>query len=711
MNPPYGVGFRRVRGRRCAYSSTSIETVISAADYHSRLKRDVEALHHGAFTVALTGAVAASTGLVGLPVLTVFVFCGLVLHGFAWRAEVRERRQIGRAGVVFGSMAAGQQASSVDGLLADLLGTARDLLMADTGWIALLASTPTGVPIVVTLAGGRVRAATVRHVTPDERALSALASTESGPVLVHASRAETEVRGVLARLEMRSALVSTFGVDGDVRGVIALGRAAGPKRFGSDDLHLLDAFAEHLGVLLENQRLGRSLEELTDLKEQLRHQASHDALTGLPNRVLFAERVAGDLEHAVAGKTAVLFLDLDDFKTINDSLGHQAGDELLVAASERIAACVRETDLAARLGGDEFAVLARVREPDEAMELASRLVATLEAPFFVGGRELAVHASVGIALAEPGGATADELLRNADVAMYEAKRGGKRRFASYESHMHTLAQRRQQLATALDRAVANDEIDVHYQPIVELESGLVVGVEALARWRKPNAELVYPAAFLPLAEEIGLMVDIGRRVLSEAVCNTSSWRTSFAGHEALRVCVNLTPGELLQPDLVPEIAETLDRHGLDPDSLVLELTESGVMTSPDAARAVMKELRSLGVSLAVDDFGTGHSSLAHLREFPIDLLKIAREFIAGLPQGHVDRVFVETIVRMGNALGLEVVAEGIESREQADAAAELGCRLGQGYWFGAPVGVFGATQYLAAKRLPTVLIRPYAGAA
>jgi diguanylate cyclase (GGDEF)-like protein len=463
-------------------------------------------------------------------------------------------------------------------------------------------------------------------------------------------------------------------------------------------------------VLVENERLERSLRELTTLKEQLRHQAFHDALTGLPNRVLFADQVADVLGNSIAGLTAVFFLDLDDFKTINDSLGHQAGDDLLVAAAKRVAGAVRPSDIAARLGGDEFAVLSRVARPDEAAEIAERLVSTLDAPFVIGGREISVHASVGYALGGNGSISAADLLRNADAAMYEAKRGGKRRFAEYAPYMHISARRRQEMATALDRAVERDEIGVHYQPIVDLATGEVQGVEALARWSHPSNGLAYPETFLPLAEEIGLMVDIGRLVLDEAATMASSWRRTFPGHEHLRVNVNLAPSELHDPRLMHEVAAALERSGLEPESLVLEITESGVMRSPEAARRAMEELRSLGVTLALDDFGTGHSSLAHLREFPLDSLKIAREFVAGLPSGLVDRTFVETIVRMGEALGLEVIAEGIESEAQATCVAALGCRLGQGYYFGEPVGAMGVTRYLTADRLPADA-HAFAGAA
>jgi EAL domain-containing protein (putative c-di-GMP-specific phosphodiesterase class I) len=297
-------------------------------------------------------------------------------------------------------------------------------------------------------------------------------------------------------------------------------------------------------------------------------------------------------------------------------------------------------------------------------------------------------------------------LRNADVAMYDAKRGGKRRYVSYEPEMHTRVRERQELAAAIERAVERGEIGVHYQPIVDLADRRVVALEALARWDRREHGLLAPTSFVPLADELGIMLEIGRTVLREACRQARAWQIAFPGHEDLTVNVNLAPSELHNPLLAREVASVLLETGLAPNRLVLEITESGVMRNPEEALQTMRELRELGVALALDDFGTGHSSLAHLREFPIDSLKIAQPFVAGLPEGELDGVFVDAIVRLATSLGLGVVAEGIESAGQADAVSRLGCGLGQGFYFGEPVGELGVSSYLGAVRLPAGIRAP-----
>jgi predicted signal transduction protein with EAL and GGDEF domain len=327
-------------------------------------------------------------------------------------------------------------------------------------------------------------------------------------------------------------------------------------------------------------------------------------------------------------------------------------------------------------------------------------VEALEQPFRIDGREISVHTSVGIAYGGNGASSADELLRNADVAMYDAKQGGKRRFAIYAPEMHVQVRRRQELAAAHERAGERGEIDVHFQPIVDLGTRRLVALEALARWDRRELGCLLPGSFIPLADEMGIMVEIGSAVLREACRQANTWRTSFPGHDDLRINVNLAPSELHDHGLANAIAAVLEEVDLPPDRLVLEITESGVMRNPQQALATMRSLRSLGVSLALDDFGTGHSSLAHLREFPLDTLKIAQPFVAGLPTGHVDRVFIDAIVRLASSLGLDVVAEGIESDAQADAVGELGCGFGQGFHFGSPLSQLGVAGYLGASTLP-----------
>ncbi len=356
----------------------------------------------------------------------------------------------------------------------------------------------------------------------------------------------------------------------------------------------------------------------------------------------------------------------------------------------------------ARLGGDEFAILARGAREEDAERIAQRIVDALAETYYVEGQTLSVPASVGLAFGAAGG-SATELLRNADVAMYAAKQGGKRRYVIFETQMHERVRTRTELASALERAIENGEIVVHYQPIVELGDRRLVGLEALARWVREGHGVIPPASFIPLAEELGLMIEIGRAVLREACRQTRAWQTAFPGRGNLAVNVNLAPSELLNANLAREVEQVLEETGLAPECLVLEITEDGVMRNPEEARATMRRLRGLGVSLALDDFGTGHSSLAHLREFPIDTLKIAKPFVSALHDGQANAAFVETIVQLAGTLDQGVVAEGVESAEQAAEVARLGCGYAQGYYFGAPLAGLGVSQYLSSPRLPAAV--------
>ena len=496
--------------------------------------------------------------------------------------------------------------------------------------------------------------------------------------------------------------VAIPGDAGEVIGMLVVGRNRGRMR--REDRHRLTVVAERLGTQLESDRLERSVRDLTTIRNELRHRADHDALTGLPNRTLLSQKVSQALAETDEHTTiAVLFLDLDDFKVVNDVLGHQAGDELLVSVARRVSAAIRPVDLAARLGGDEFAVLVRCVDANDGERVAKRLVDALDGPFGVAGRDVSVRASVGIAYGLAGRIATEEILRNADLAMYEAKRDGKGTFARFDRRMLDRVRTRHELVVALEKAVERNEIQVHYQPIVNLESKQLVAVEALARWHRPGHTLTEPEGFIGVADEAGLMPSIGRSVLAIACRQVRDWQRIYPGCARLELTVNLAPTELADSLLCHDVAAVLEDTGFDPSLLVLEITESGVMRNPAQARQSMLELRELGVRLALDDFGTGHSSLAHLREFPLDLLKIARPFVEQIVERERDAVFVETIVRLAASLELPVVAEGIESTSQADAVAALGCELGQGYLFGRPVGALGMTRYLVADTLPPAL--------
>jgi len=430
----------------------------------------------------------------------------------------------------------------------------------------------------------------------------------------------------------------------------------------------------------------------TEAERQLRHQAFHDPLTGLANRALFIDR----LEHALAlraehgGEVAVLFLDLDDLKAVNDSLGHLAGDALLELVGERLRTTLSPGDTISRLGGDEFAILVEdVESPHAVVAVAERLVASLQDPFVVAERQVYVTASIGITI----GDDVEGLLRSADLAMYRAKSSGKAQYAVYAPWMDADVGALE-LVAELRRASIEDEFVVQYQPEVELATGVVVGLEALVRWRHPTRGLLAPSEFVPLAEETGRIVAIGRWVLAEACRQLAEWRRSLPS-ETLRVSVNVSPRQVRGPGLVSDVREALAAAGLPPDALVLEITESVLAHRRDEMRRVLDDVVGLGVKLALDDFGTGYSSLALLQDLPVHTLKIDRSFVHELERVPERRAFVRAIIELAGALGLGVVAEGIEDEAQARVLEQLGCRHGQGFHYAAPLAPDAVAELLA----------------
>ena len=389
------------------------------------------------------------------------------------------------------------------------------------------------------------------------------------------------------------------------------------------------------------------------------------------------------LEPGTPGEVAVMFIDLDDFKGVNDTLGHAVGDELLRGVAARLVRSVRGEDVVARLGGDEFAVLVRRPSAVErgAVELAERTLQSFALPVGAGDELLNVSLSIGIATSRHARTHAEELLRDADVAMYDAKEGGKRRFAVFTPAMRDSIVRRHGLKAELERAIEQRELVVQYQPIVDLTTGKTVSVEALVRWNHPGRGRIPPLEFIPLAEETGLIVPLGRYVLEEA-CSRVGER-----HPDLQVQVNLSAIELEHPDLLETITDVIQRTGIAPGRLVLEVTETLLVKDAVRGAETLQQLRDLGVQLALDDFGTGYSSLSYLRNLPLDSLKIAREFVEGLAFSDHDAAFVRLIVGLAKTVGLKVVAEGIETRAQLDMLREIGCDLGQGYYFAAPMDV------------------------
>jgi len=451
----------------------------------------------------------------------------------------------------------------------------------------------------------------------------------------------------------------------------------------------------------------RDVSERKRLESELLHQAFHDPLTGLANRALFRDRVSHALALALRQRRhiAVLFLDLDDFKKVNDSLGHSAGDRLLVAAAERFRSCARATDTVARLGGDEFAILVEdAASTSDHEALAERLRAAMAQPFTLGGTEVFVSSSIG--LATSGGDStadspleaADEVLRNADVAMYAAKRAGKGRIEAYQTTMSADVLHRLELERALRHALEHEELLLHYQPIVSIRSGTVIGLEALVRWEHPEFGHLLPQHFIPLAEETGLITRVGNWVLNEACRQLMEWRAGGLAGD-LWISVNVSSRELLHDrDIASDVARVLEETGLGAGHLVLEITESVLMQQTANALDKLRQLKGLGIRLAIDDFGTGYSSLSYLKRFPIDVLKIARPFIEDVDAGRDHAALAQAIVGLSRTLHLSAVAEGIETARQAEALLELGCEYGQGHLFAPAMPPTDLVRFLADRR-------------
>jgi diguanylate cyclase (GGDEF)-like protein len=614
-----------------------------------------------------------------------------------WAYTVQRRRHE-HLQFLYRSMRAMQGASEFRSAVRELLEAARTMLSAEVAEIIIFPGSPEegGSRSISTSTGE----ALMESIDPGATTLAALRELAlQGAVLLPRGRPPHVLDEFLAERGLDDAIVAALR-GSDVFGMVLVGNRSGDvATFTSDDCALFETFASHAGVLLENDRV----------KEQLRHQAFHDGLTGLPNRALFSDEVSAALTRSSRGRGAlVLFLDLDDFKNVNDSLGHSAGDHVLVSVAERLRASLGPREVAARLGGDEFAILLDGYGREAVDEVASRLLASLRAPFVVEGQELRVHASIGIAETR-GGEGAEELMRNADVAMYSAKANGKGGWAWYEPEMHTRILRRQEMATALEQAVERDEFAVHYQPIVAVATGRVVGFEALVRWHHPVRGLLMPQSFIPLAEETGLMAPIGRLVLSKACKQLSAWTARYPSHASLMITVNLSQSELRGETLAADAEEIVAASGVSPRSVILEITESSAMQDPQATIATLAKLRELGFRLALDDFGTGYSSLSHLRDFPIDMLKIAKPFIDRIDRNVAEGTFVDAILRLAAALDLDVVAEGIERAPQAKALLKMNCSLGQGYLYARPADALEVESRLHRERACVGSRRPSVG--
>ena len=477
---------------------------------------------------------------------------------------------------------------------------------------------------------------------------------------------------------------------GKAVGVIGLASGTTDRSFGPRETHALVRFAQLASIALDNSRLF----------DAAQRGALHDPTTGLPNRELLADRIAHALASTPSDGTAiaVILLDLDRFKVINESVGHAVGDRLLAAVGQRLVDSLRPSDTVARFGGDEFGIiLDPVLDADDARRIAERIGNDLRTPFPMGGREWFISASLGISLGRTGRTTPGEMLREAEIAMVRAKGDPAKRYALFETSMSDQTMDRIDMENDLRRALERGELRVYYQPLVDLASDRIVGFEALVRWQHPVRGLVPPLAFIPLAEETGLIIPLGRWVLETACRQATRWHDARPAGPRLLMSVNLSARQFVQPDLVDHVDEILSETGMDPTMLELEITESVVMDQSEVGIRTLSRLRDMGVRLVLDDFGTGYSSLSYLRHLPLDTIKIDRTFVSGL-EGDTDRSIVEAVIGLAHGLRISVVAEGIETEGQFEVLRAMGCDVGQGYLFARPLPAADASRLLSPAR-------------
>lgn len=682
--------------------SSSIATAITVSDGAPQFQKLPEMIQFGLLVaIANTSfALLAVAFLWSDPWLLALLVVPLVVVFLAYRAYASEREKHERLELLYQSSRILQHSPELDSALAALLENAREMFRAERAEIVLWPKDGNEEGLLTTAfhdaPAALMQPATMTAVHPLHRRIGL-----DHRAFLHVStpRDVDPVRQAM--------VVPLLGENGLIGSILIANRLTEGTSFGEDDLRLLETLANQSAVALENGQLEQSLSELSRLKEELRFQAYHDSLTGLANRSLFADRVDQALLAARPGMVpVVLFLDLDNFKDVNDTFGHAAGDRLLVAVADRVRSCVRGSDVPARLGGDEFAVLVDdVPGLARAQTVATRLIEALAVTFPVEGHDLKISASIGVAAGHGSEQRSDDLLRNADVAMYTAKQAGKNRFAVFEPTMHAAIVARHMLSTELSRGISDGEIVVYFQPLLALATGLAYGAEALARWRHPVRGIVEPDDFIPLAEESGAIIPLGRAVLFEACRQASTWPRSPAG--PMVVSVNLSAAQLGRDDFVEDLKDILRATGLPADRLVLEMTETVMFHDTHTTIARLTALRELGVRVAIDDFGTGYSSLGYLRRFPVDILKIAKEFIARGDAGPDDWAFAHSIVALGQTLGLQIVAEGIEDEGQLAQLRALGCELGQGFLFARPMP--GDEVVTALTRVGVVHAGPAAG--
>jgi len=607
----------------------------------------------------------------------------------AYQAYTRERQKTERMEFLYttGQTLAGMGGGATG--IVQLLREALDMFRAEVAevWVRTAPGEAPGARTRVR-AGNIVEVDEIGEVDYTVGLLEDVMSGDRG-VIVTATAAEGAAAAFLSQAGLRDAVLTTLKADSRIVGTILIGNRLGNvSGFTPDHLNLLETVATQVGASVDNTRLERVLH----------HQAFHDALTHLPNRALLNARTDAALARTDS-RVAVLLVDIDDFKVINDTMGHAVGDQLLVGVAARLTEAVRESDTPARIGGDEFAVLVEglVTEAD-ATAAARRVLDALRRPFALGGQEHRVTASIGIATNLGGLLDPGTLMLQADVAMYAAKATEPGLYRVFESSMQDEVAERHALRDDLRRALERGELVNHYQPLVALEGEAVLGMEALVRWHHPERGLIAPGFFIRLAEESGLIVQLGRWVLHEACRQLREWQREHPTRQ-LGVSVNLSAVQLRQPGFVDDVVSILKETDLDPRSLTLEITESTFMDDTRTAIARLRELRGLGIRLELDDFGTGYSSLSILRDLPLDGLKIDKSFVDVIRSAADRPVFLQAIVGMAEALDLEMVGEGIEHAHQAEALQSMGCTRGQGYYFSRPLPAEQMRDFLAASFL------------
>ena len=636
-----------------------------------------------AVTLALIGVTTVSASPTGAWLLAAFGSLLLVAYR-AYGALADRHLNLERLYRFSQAVSSSPEAEEV---MSGLLGQARELLRAERATAAFVTSDGGIVARVRLGASGRLTRSEDPPSEDDAWVLRQVV-TEGTPLLMPRGIRDAQARRWLAGYAMRDAVVVPLrGKAGIVGALVVADRVGDIRTFDKDDVLLLETVANQASVALRNG----------ELLGQLRHEALHDALTGLPNREHLRRRLASALDDVAEGRSegaAVMILDLDDFKQVNETLGHQEGDLLLAEVGARLATTVGHAGTVARLGGDEFAVLLPdTADESRVLRIGRRILQALEQPIALDGLEIEVTASLGVALAPAHADDPAALLKRADIAMYDAKTST-RGLRLYEAELDTDHPRRITLVSELRSALQNGEIEVHVQPLLRISSDTVTGTEALARWAHPELGWVTPDYFVPIAERSGLIGRLTSRMLDGSLAACAQWRS--AGND-LGVAVNLSARSLQDADLVDEVARLLRRHDVPAERLTLEVTESSVMADPPRAVALLHQLRDLGVRLSVDDFGTGYSSLSYLKRLPVHEVKIDRSFVAGLPEQGEDMVIVRAIIDLGHHLGLEVVAEGVEDQETWDLLAAMGCDLVQGWHLARPMPTGELLPWLATR--------------